>query len=166
MIIFWYSVGILLVWVAVLSLIGIWSRKDTWGRGCIVILFCCSIPLLFGLFSNALGNHRPISWEQLTSSGSITYLVLAHKIEYEKAIYLYLDKSGPPLALQLPWNTKTAEALQDAVREAGREGDVMVEIPYEESLDLNPPQFHAKPQPKFLPDKPIESEPAPYERGA
>lgn len=163
---FWIGVSSLLIWFAILALIAAWSRKDHWGRVCVIVLFIAAIPLTHGMFGHALGNHRPISWEQLTKQGNISYLLLAHKFEHEKAIYLYLDRIGPPLALVLPWDMDTAEALQQALNQAGVDGDVMVDIPYEKSIDENPIQFHALPQPKFLPDKPIDNEPAPYDRGA
>jgi len=161
---FFLGFVILLIWAAILCLLAIWSRRDTFGRTAVVALFVFSIPLGSTLFSYALGNHRPITIEQLQQNENLTYRLLGYKILYEKGIYLYLDTEGTPLALELPWNLKVAEDLQDAFGELLPGEDVFVEIPYEKSLDENPPIFYPAPQQKFMPDKIIPEDPVEYER--
>lgn len=77
-----------------------------------------------------------------------------------KGIYILVDLGDfPPLYLWKPWDQKTADAMQDAMAEAGREGDVFMDVPpFEWSWDQNEPQFHALPQPKVLPDKPPQEQ--------
>lgn len=164
---FWYSVIGLIFWAAVLSIVCIWSRQDTKGRSAAIALFLISIPAIFGLFSQTLGNPRPYTWEQLKTFKNVDYLILGYKIDYEKAIYIYLNREGEPLSLVLEWNQETAQELQDVMKEVGPEGRGIMTIPrkFEHSLDENSPQFHALPQQKFLPDKIIE-EPEVLERGA
>ena len=155
---------LLLIWAATLSLTAIWSRRDTVGRATIIALFILSIPLGSTLFSYALGNHRPITIEQFQQNENLTYRLLGYKILYEKRIYLYIDTEGAPLALELPWNLEAAEDLQDVFGELLPGDSVFVEIPYEKSLDENPPVFYSAPQQKFMPDKIIPEDPVEYER--
>ena len=161
---FWIGFSALLLWAACLAVVSIWSRRDTWGRTAIIVLFAVSIPILSVTFGAALGNPRPISWEQLRQKEDVSRRLLGYKIIYEVGIYLLLDMAGKPVYLELGWNTEVAEELEAAAREAGEDGGVWMKMPYETSLNKNPPQFYADPQPKFLPDKPQPESPMVYER--
>jgi hypothetical protein len=70
-----------------------------------------------------------------------------------------------PRYYTIVWNERTAEELQDALKEAEENGSsVMMGWPSEPSLELrDAPMFHALPPPA-LPPKPPGEEPQLYER--
>lgn len=161
---FWIGISALLMWSASLAIVAVWSRKDTWGRTAIVALFAISVPILSITFGASLGQPRPISWDELLQEKEISRRLLGYKIIYEVGIYILLDMEGQPVYLELDWNTKVAENLGDAIGKAGGDGEVWFKFEYETSLDENVPQFHALPQPRFLPDKTPTEAPEEYER--
>ena len=71
-----------------------------------------------------------------------------------EAIYLTLQWGQVPNLYRIPWDRDTAEQLQQAMRDAQRDGSTaMMRLPFEPSWDRNEPRFYALPQPK-MPDKP------------
>lgn len=145
----------------------VWSRRETALRGLVMVAF---FVVLVGAAFNTLvtlGHHRPVSYEALRMGyrGDLRAILLGHKMIEGKAIYLYLDRPGEPLAIELPWSDRTAEQLQEALRRLKRGQRMQVIIPYEHSFGKGSPQFRPLPQPKFLPDKiRPERPPERYER--
>jgi hypothetical protein len=71
-----------------------------------------------------------------------------------EAIYLTLQWGQVPNLYRIPWDRNTAEQLQQAMRDAQRDGSTaMMRLPFEPSWDRSEPRFYALPQPK-MPDKP------------
>ncbi len=66
-------------------------------------------------------------------------------------IYLWLQRPDvrEPLYYVLPWDEKTAKALQKAIEENAQShgGGVIMQLPYERSWEWRNPVFHPTPQP-------------------
>ncbi len=145
----------------------IWSRKNSWVRGAAVAGWLALMPLVVGSAFFSLGHPAP--WVQAVNVPGGKYMVLGVKMVQDVAIYVWIDFGAEhPRYFALPWDNATADDLQgllDRQRRGG--GDFEMEIPYEWSLDQNPPQFHPLPQPQMVPNKPLEeTEPERYERSA
>jgi hypothetical protein len=69
-----------------------------------------------------------------------------------------------PRAHVLPWDRASALPLQQALREAERQGSgVQMRLPFEPSLDDLEPKFYALPQPALPPKDLVEPEPELYQ---
>ncbi len=146
----------------------VWSRKETWMRGVAVCAFILSFPAIVGVGLLSLSHPGPYTMAQITAAGE--YRVLGLKMMQDVAIYVYLDVSGgAPRSYALPWDNDQANKLQDLMdRQREGKGGFMIKIPpFDRSLDIHPPEFHPMPQPKRIPDKPIQEKAPPrYERSA
>ena len=72
------------------------------------------------------------------------------KLIHGKAIYLWLGMEGvdEPRAYVLPWSQEMAKQLNGAQREAQQTGtSVLMQKPFENSLDNRDRQFYAAPVP-------------------
>ncbi len=152
---------------ATLASATIWSRKNTWVRGAAVVGWLALMPLVAGSAFFSLGHPAP--WVQTINVPGGKYVVLGVKRGQGVAIYVWLDFGAEHRRyFALPWSNETADRTQgllDRQRRGG--GDFELKIPYEFSWDNNPPQFHELPQPRRVPDKPLEeTEPERYERSA
>jgi hypothetical protein len=114
--------------------------------------------LLAGLFfgySDMLGRPKSTRLE-LLRSGDREAKVLGSYIREGHGIYLWLLLPGisEPRYYVLPWEQKTASALQQAIEDTARQhgGGILMQLPFERSWDKRKPVFHPLPQPK-LPDK-------------
>ncbi len=145
----------------------IWSRRNTAMRSVALAAFLALMPAMVGVGFFAMSHPAP--WLQTITVPGGKYLVLGVKMVQDVAIYVWLDfGEDHPRYFALPWDNETADKLQGML-DAQRYGDIpgfQLEIPYEKSLDQNPPQFHPLPQPKMLPDKVPQEEPQRYEREA
>jgi hypothetical protein len=146
----------------------IWSRKQTIARVIAVLLFLGLMPVLAGVGFFAMSHPAP--WVQTLTVPGGKYTVLGVKMVQDEAIYVWLDFGGEyPRYFALPWDNETADRMQRLL-DAQRRGEIpgfRLLIPYEKSLDTNPPQFQPLPQPKALPDKvPQQEPPTVYEREA
>lgn len=122
--------------------------------------------LLAGLFfgySDMLGRPKSTRLE-LLRSGDRDAKVLGSYIREGNGIYLWLLLPGivEPRYYVLPWDEKTANALQQAIEDNARQhgGGIVMQLPFERSWDKRAPVFHPLPQPK-LPDKGGAPPPAP-----
>lgn len=146
----------------------VWSRKNTWVRGAAVAIYFALMPLVVGSAFFSLGHPAP--WVQMVTVPGGKYLVLGVKMVQDVAIYVWLDFGEEhPRYFAMPWDNATADKMQEML-DAQRRGEIPgfeLEIPYEWSWDENPPQFHPLPQPRRVPDKPLEeTEPEHYEWSA
>lgn len=145
--------------------------------GAIMVAFRRSVfpvmSLVSGLLISVLwvgalpnGVFRPADhWTHAVTGYGLTdneeYSVLAVHFDINDAIYVTFG--GGDLAgvrgIVFPWDSETAQALQDALDEAERNGTgVQMRWQFEPSLDNRDPLFYAIPQP-VLPNKPFEEDP-------
>lgn len=76
--------------------------------------------------------------------------VLGHTMREGDGIYLWLQLDGvpEPRSYALPWDRKLAEQLQQAARDAARDGtEVRMRLPFGPTLDDREPKVYALPQP-------------------
>lgn len=149
--------------VAVLATVAVWSRRETWVRLATVLFFLGMIPALAAGGASVLGLGKPVDLEFFAEDRD--YQVLGSKMIIGEGIYLYLDTPGQPRAYALPWDQKLADQLQDAINEGGPVGvrGLFDGTPFDDGL---PPVFWALPQQKALPPKKEPPPPPIYERDA
>jgi hypothetical protein len=123
-------------------------------------LFALLLAGLFFGYSDMLGRPKSTRLELLRSGDNEAKVLGSYMLE-GSGIYLWLLLPGTaePRYYVLPWDEKTASALQQAIEENARKhgGGIVMRLPFERSWDRREPVFHPLPQPK-LPDK---KEPAP-----
>lgn len=143
------AMTLLLVFVALR-----WAR-DGRGRAVILMLFLLLLPAAYAAPASLLGRAKPVTLEWLgTKVKEAT--VLSATFKENDAIYVTLLWRQAPDLYKLPWSQKMAEQLQQAMREADRNGtQPVMKLPFEQSWDDREPRFYALPQPK-MPDKPQE----------
>jgi hypothetical protein len=140
-------VSLMLVFVALR-----WTRSRL-ARVLILALFALLLPAAYAAPSALLGRAKPVSLEWLGSHVDEATILSATFVEND-AIYLTLQWGPTPNLYRLPWDQKTAEQLQQALRDAQRNGtNPVMKLPFEPSWDREEPRFYALPQPK-MPDKP------------
>jgi hypothetical protein len=161
--------GLLALTIAVgLTTATIWSRRQTAMRGAALAAFLALAPAIVGVGFFAMSHPAP--WLQTITVPGGKYTVLGVKMVQDVAIYVWLDFGAEhPRYFALPWSNATADKMQDLLDQQKR-GEIpgfRLDIPYEKSLDMNPPQFLPLPQPKMVPDKPPQQQAPPvYERSA
>lgn len=129
-----------------------WARNGR-GRTFILVLFALLLPAAYAAPASLLGRAKPVTLEWLGAKVKEA-TVLSATFKENDAIYLTLLWRQAPDLYKLPWNRKMAEQLQQAMREAERNGtQPMMKLPFEQSWDDREPRFYALPQPK-MPDKP------------
>lgn len=142
--------ALLLVWVALR-----WTRNGA-ARVVIVTLFALMLPAAYAAPASLLGRAKPVTLEWLGANVSEAQVLSATLVENE-AIFLTLQWDVEPNLYRLPWDRRMAEQLQEAQREADRNGTrPVMRLPFENSWDDREPRFYALPQPR-TPDKPGEA---------
>lgn len=145
--IFVAAVALLLVFVALR-----WARS-AFARVLIVALFALLLPAAYAAPAALLGKAKPVTLEWLNSQVKEASVLSATVVE-GKAIYVTLLWQSAPGLYKLPWDRAMAEDLQQAMRDAQRNGtNPVMRLPFEPSWDRSEPRFYALPQPK-MPDKP------------
>lgn len=112
------------------------------------------------------GRAKP-SWLEVVCSIETTEstVVAGQAREAEGDILVWLDAEGcPPTLYALPYDHRTAEAMQRAIEEAERQG-LKARLRFEPSLDDREPKFYAPPQ-SALPPKPEPQPPIVVEEQA
>ena len=131
-------------------------------RALISMFFALLIAALFFGYSDMLGRPKSTRLEVLRG-GDQEAKVLGSYILDGSGIYLWLlfPGTGEPRYYMLPWDQKTAQALQKAIEDNAQQhgGGIVMQLPFERSWDKRDPVFHALPQPK-LPDKGGQPPPA------
>ena len=139
--------------IATLATVSVWApRRLAVKAGALAVAFAL-MGVSYAAMLNLLSKPKPASFEWwLARAAEAT--VLGSSIVEDEAIYLWLQMDGidEPRAYRLPWDTRTAEQLQAAAREAA-EGQtaLRMRLPFEKSLDDRDPRFYALPQPALPP---------------
>ncbi|OYD80760.1 MULTISPECIES: hypothetical protein [Azospirillum] len=156
------SLTVIFGFVAVVTLLLVlsalrWTRNRM-ARVVILLLFALLLPAAYAAPAALLGRAKPVTLEWMGANVREAKVLSATLVENE-AIYLTLLWEQAPNLYRLPWDRRMAEQLQEAQREAQRNGtNPMMRLPFERSWDDREPRFYAQPQPK-MPDKPYENAP-------
>lgn len=146
------GVALMLVWAALR-----WSRNGR-ARLLILLLFAMLLPAAYAAPASLLGRAKPVTLEWIGTHVPEALVLNATLVENE-AIFLTLQWDREPNLYRLPWDRDMAQQLQDAEREADRNGTrTVMRLPFERSWDDREPRFYAPPQPK-MPDKPMPQAP-------
>lgn len=123
---------------------------------CTTALFVAFCGLTYAALVEVAGRPKAIAMEWWQTNAQQA-AVLGSSVREGEGVYLYLQLPGvlEPRSYRLPWSRQTAEALQKAQRDAQANGGngVMVELPFEKSLENRAPKFYPIPQPA-RPEKP------------
>lgn len=142
--------------LGLLATLAIWARGFSRSRGLAVGAFLLASPAAAAALGVTLG--WPVPYVQGVTVPEGKHSILGVKMLLGQGIYILLDiGDGEPRYYKLPWSNKSAEELQGAQEEGGEEGEVgLIVPPFEWSWDQGEPKFYALPQPKMLPDKPLQ----------
>ncbi|HEY6335875.1 MAG TPA: hypothetical protein VI113_08320 [Alphaproteobacteria bacterium] len=123
--------------------------------------FALILGVLFFGYSDMLGRPKATALEVFRTDLKDAN-VLGSYLREGQGIFLWLQmpEVTEPRYYKLPWDEKTAKALQDAIEQNAKQhgGGVAMGMPFERSWDQGEPKFYALPQPK-LPEKPGEEPP-------
>jgi len=153
------------VLVATLSLISIWAPRRLAIKAAALVTAALFLPLAYASLVELLSKPKPVDLEWWLVDAAEAE-VLASRLVEDEGIYLWLQlpEVSEPRAYVLPWDRATAEQLQEALREAERQGNgVQMRLPFEPSLDDLESKFHAQPQPALPPKDLVEPEPELYQ---
>jgi hypothetical protein len=123
------------------------------------------LPVAYASLIALLSKPKPVDLEWWLTDAAEAEVVASRLIENE-GIYLWLQlvDVAEPRAYVLPWDRNSAEQLQQALREAERNGGgVQMRLPFEPSLDDREPKFYALPQPALPPKDLLEPPPEFYQ---
>lgn len=151
--------AVLVLVLAVVTSLAIWSRRGSFARGWTVAAFLVSAPVSAGALAFALGWPVPFVAGLIAPAGD--WSVLGTKMIVGKGIYVLLDTGDVPRHYVLPWDRKMADKIQELLDQGDANGGMRMKVkPYEFSWEWrDPPEIYADPQPKILPDKPKQEEP-------
>ena len=155
------SLTVLFVAFSILTLLLVWAAlrwaRNARARTLILALFALMLPAAYAAPASLLGKAKPVTLEWLGNNVKEAQVLSATMVENE-AIYVTLLWSEAPNLYRLPWSQRMAEQLQEAMREAQRNGTrPVMRLPFEKSWDDREPRFYALPQPK-MPDKPYQNQ--------
>jgi hypothetical protein len=126
-----------------------------WRRLAVSGFFAVLLAGLFFGYSDMLGRPKSTRIELLRASDQEAKVLGSYMLE-GSGIYLWLQLPAvrEPRYYVLPWDQKTANALQKAIEDNAQQhgGGVVMRLPFERSWDKRDAEFHPLPQPK-LPDK-------------
>ena len=131
------------------------------GRAALSGFFAVLLGALFFGYSDMLGRPKATQLEMFRGSMKDARVIGSYMREGEGIfLWLLLPGNPEPRYYKLPWNEQTATALQNAIEQNNQQhgGGVVMNLPFEHSLDRDKPKFYPLPQPK-LPDKPYEKTP-------
>lgn len=90
------------------------ARTETVYRPLAIAAFFLGFPAVYMTMAIATGTPKPAMLYNVPEEG----LILGYKPETGKNIYVLLDMmNGPPVYYLLPWDSKTAEAIEQALKE-------------------------------------------------
>lgn len=141
----------------VAALLVVWSRKTTWLRAAAIPLALAAAGASGVAMLSTLGFAVPMINGLTAPAGD--HPLLSSKLVKGVGIFATLDLPEGPRLYWLPWDTNMAEAVQEAEGAPDSGGTMMTVPPFEFSWDQSKPSFQPMPQPKFLPDKPVDSAP-------
>ncbi len=126
-----------------------------WRRIAVSSFFALLLAALFFGYSDMLGRPKSTRLEVLRGGDKEAKVIGSYLLE-GSGIYLWLQLPDvrEPRYYVLPWDDKTAAALQKAIEQnAAQHGaGIVMQLPFECSWEKRDPVFHPLPQPK-LPDK-------------
>jgi len=126
-----------------------------WRRATIASFFAVILGALFFGYSDMLGRPKATRLEVFRTSIQNAKIIGSYLKEND-GIYLWLKLPGlnEPRYYKLPWNEKTASALQNAFAENERQhgSGIGMATPFARSWSQEKPKFYALPRPN-LPDK-------------
>lgn len=127
---------------------------NRWRRIAVSSFFALLLAALFFGYSDMLG--RPKSTRLEVLRGDREAKVIGSYLLEGSGIYLWLQLPDvrEPRYYVLPWDDKTAAALQKAIEQNATQhgAGIVMQLPFERSWEKREPVFHPLPQPK-LPDK-------------
>ncbi len=140
---------------AVLASISIWAPRRVWIKVCAVGATALFAVATYAGFTDMLSKPKPVDLEwALRQVEEAT--VLGARAAEDQGIYIWLEfRDVPePRAYVLPWDIKTAQQLQEAMREAQTNGNgLRMRRPFDGSTtEYEEPRFYAPPQQR-RPDK-------------
>lgn len=145
--------AVAVVLAAALAMVSIWAPRRLVMKVVALLLAMAFMPAAYAAMVGLLSKPKPASLEWwLARAGEAA--VVGSTYKEDEAIYLWLQLDGvaEPRAYVLPWSRKLAEELQEASREAARQGSgVRMRLPFEPTLDGREPKFYAMPQPALPP---------------
>jgi hypothetical protein len=151
--------GIAAVLAAALSLISIATPRRLAIKGTALATAVLFLPVSYASLAGLLSKPKPVGLQWRQSSAEKAE-VLASRLVEDEGIYLWLQLPdiAEPRAYVLPWDRTRAEQLQQAMREAERQGNgVEMRLPFEPSLDDQEQKFYARPQPALPPKAPPQA---------
>lgn len=138
------------------SLLIVWSRRNTWLRAAAIPLAILASAGSAVAVASTLGFAVPLIGGVTAPAGELS--VLGAKLVPNDGIYVMLETPMPRL-YWTPWNREMAEKLQEMLGNPEVGGVTAAVPPFEWSWNQHPPSFQPLPQPKVLPDKPVEKQP-------
>ena len=122
-------------------------------------------PLAFVALAELLSHSKPVALEWWSDRQADADVLAAHIEEGEGVhLWLMLDGEHEPRAFVLPWDLRMAEALQEALSQAERDGsEIKMRLPFERSFDKREPRFYALPMPSLPPKDQLQA-PEVYEQ--
>ena len=153
-------VAVLLFWCVLMTLITVWSRKDTWMRGTVIVMCLLSLPVLAYTSIEMLGWHKPIEYAWRLDD---EVRVRDAKLVEDEAIYLYVEQVGEPRAISLDWDQELADQITQAGRASRDNGEQGFMLMFDRSLDVEG-MNHPLPQPIVPAPKGAQADMPVYER--
>ncbi len=90
------------------------ARTETIYRPLAILAFFIGFPMVYMAMATATGSPKPAMFYNVPDGG----VILGYKPETGKNIYVLIDNlDGPPVYYLLPWNSKTAEKIEAALKE-------------------------------------------------
>jgi hypothetical protein len=124
-------------------------------RALVTGFFALLLAGLFFGYSDMLGRPKSTRLEMLHSGAKEATILGSYMVE-GSGIYLWLQlpETREPRYYVLPWDEKTAAALQRAIEDNAQHhgAGVAMQLPFDFSWERREPVFHPLPQPK-LPEK-------------
>jgi hypothetical protein len=103
----------LLTMFAVMAWLIAHARTETVYRPLAIIAFFVGFPMIYGAMATATGTPKPAMIYNVPEGG----IILGYKPETGKNIYVLIDNlDGAPVYYLLPWNSKTAEKIEEALK--------------------------------------------------
>jgi hypothetical protein len=150
---------------ATLGLIGIAAPRRLAIKVIALATAVLFLPVAYASLIALLSKPKPVDLEWWLTGAAEAEVVASRLIENE-GIYLWLQLIDvpEPRSYVLPWDRHSAEQLQQALRDAQRNGSgVHMRLPFEPSLDAREPKFYALPQPALPPKDLLEPPPEFYQ---
>lgn len=119
------------VWIVLALILGVYAAMAAWSRGGRLFRSIAVLSVLLAVPASAISLFYTLGYPiPLIEGLTITpgkHVILAKKMEFKEAIYLWIDGETPRY-YWLPWSDRKAEQMQDAEEKAGKDGKVGIEV--------------------------------------